>query len=131
MNTTFTETVILEMHSCGKCGGVFALNKTFTDYSRECKGGFHCPYCQEGWGWWESEAERLRKQLESKSRELVTAKCEALKEKQLRESAQIAREISERKLGRIKNGVCPCCKRSFQNLRRHMKTKHPERSWNT
>jgi hypothetical protein len=22
--------------------------------------------------------------------------------------------------------VCPCCNRSFQNLRRHMATKHPE-----
>jgi hypothetical protein len=22
--------------------------------------------------------------------------------------------------------VCPCCQRSFQNLSRHMKTKHPE-----
>jgi hypothetical protein len=27
---------------------------------------------------------------------------------------------------RIGNGVCPCCNRSFTNLRRHMTTKHPE-----
>ena len=26
---------------------------------------------------------------------------------------------------RTGNGVCPCCKRSFTNLRRHMNTKHP------
>jgi hypothetical protein len=26
---------------------------------------------------------------------------------------------------RIKNGVCPCCNRSFENLRRHLETKHP------
>lgn len=23
-------------------------------------------------------------------------------------------------------GLCPCCRRNFQNLARHMKTKHPE-----
>jgi hypothetical protein len=28
-------------------------------------------------------------------------------------------------LERVGNGVCPCCTRSFTNLRRHMATKHP------
>ena len=27
---------------------------------------------------------------------------------------------------RASAGVCPCCNRSFQNLRRHMGNKHPE-----
>ena len=27
---------------------------------------------------------------------------------------------------RAKAGVCPCCNRSFENLRRHMATKHPQ-----
>jgi RNase P subunit RPR2 len=27
---------------------------------------------------------------------------------------------------RIKRGVCPCCKRSFTALARHIKSKHPE-----
>lgn len=36
------------------------------------------------------------------------------------------RKESDRKLKRIHNGVCPCCNRSFVNLQRHMKTKHPE-----
>lgn len=26
---------------------------------------------------------------------------------------------------RVKNGVCPCCNRTFVNLQRHMHTKHP------
>jgi hypothetical protein len=26
---------------------------------------------------------------------------------------------------RVGNGVCPCCDRSFTNLRRHMSTQHP------
>jgi hypothetical protein len=27
---------------------------------------------------------------------------------------------------RVHAGVCPCCQRSFQNVARHMKTKHPD-----
>jgi hypothetical protein len=27
---------------------------------------------------------------------------------------------------RVKNGVCPCCKRSFKALAAHMKSKHPD-----
>jgi hypothetical protein len=27
---------------------------------------------------------------------------------------------------RVGNGVCPCCKRSFENLARHMTSKHPD-----
>ncbi|WP_165394478.1 helix-turn-helix domain-containing protein [Pseudoxanthomonas winnipegensis] len=27
---------------------------------------------------------------------------------------------------RVMNGVCPCCNRTFENLRRHMHDKHPE-----
>jgi hypothetical protein len=25
----------------------------------------------------------------------------------------------------VKHGVCPCCKRTFENLARHMKGQHP------
>lgn len=27
---------------------------------------------------------------------------------------------------RIAKGVCPCCQRSFQNLKRHMESQHPD-----
>jgi chemotaxis response regulator CheB len=27
---------------------------------------------------------------------------------------------------RVANGVCPCCNRTFKQLARHMKAKHPE-----
>ena len=27
---------------------------------------------------------------------------------------------------RVRNGVCPCCKRTFSNLHNHIKTKHPD-----
>jgi hypothetical protein len=27
---------------------------------------------------------------------------------------------------RVGNGVCPCCSRSFTNLKRHIRSKHPD-----
>ena len=40
--------------------------------------------------------------------------------------AAVARGKLRAQSERIKNGVCPCCKRHFTNLERHMHTKHPE-----
>jgi len=34
--------------------------------------------------------------------------------------------VTTRIKNRVANGVCPCCKRSFTDLRRHMETKHPK-----
>lgn len=36
------------------------------------------------------------------------------------------RGATKRLSNRVKNGVCPCCTRSFHNLREHMKTQHPD-----
>jgi hypothetical protein len=33
---------------------------------------------------------------------------------------------AKKQLSRIGNGVCPCCKRHFTNVERHMASKHPE-----
>lgn len=116
---TFTEEITLETISCGQCGGVHALNKTFLDHAKLYSGTYYCPYCKTGWGWKETEADRLRKQLSE-------SKCDILRKQQLLEAEQKAREAVEQKLRRVHHGVCPCCKRSFANLARHMATKHPK-----
>jgi len=40
-------------------------------------------------------------------------------------SAAAYKGVATRMKNRAKRGVCPCCNRSFENLRRHMETKHP------
>lgn len=65
-------------------------------------------------------------------RESDAAKFQRLynEEQRKRFQAESAKQEAERQLEktrkRIKGGVCPCCKRSFVGLARHMKTKHPE-----
>lgn len=119
MSATFTELVTLVKMECSRCGGIYAITESKRIYHKENGGYWNCPYCQAEWGYQESELQQLRKALDDKSRALTASRCETLKERQLKEEF-------ERKLSRVKNGVCPCCKRSFTNLRRHIASKHPE-----
>lgn len=125
MPLTFTESITLETITCGNCAGAFALNQNWLDAKRRESGWFTCPYCSVKRGWGKTEADRLREQLAVKSSELSAAKCETARERNLREQEERRRAEAERKLNRVGAGVCPCCNRTFTNLARHMKTKHP------
>jgi hypothetical protein len=72
----------------------------------------------------------LRKKLDEQTR----AATQMAERARLAEHAQVeainAQKKSEAELRRIQKrtaaGVCPCCNRTFQQLARHMKTRHPE-----
>lgn len=117
--TTISQQIELTVINCGHCGGTYALNERYRAHRAQVGGAWTCPYCQGGWGYVEGENARLKRELEETETRLRSAKCEVLAERNLKERA-------ERKLRRVNRGVCPCCKRSFQNLARHMATKHPE-----
>lgn len=124
---TFTESVSLTRIDCGQCGATYAINERLRSQREREGGGWHCPYCGCSWGYFNnSENARLKKLLDEKGRELVAQKCETLKERNLRQSVEFEKAKADRKLHRVNNGVCPCCKRSFTNLRRHMLTKHAQ-----
>lgn len=114
---TFTEQVTLVQVNCGHCGGTYAINERYKQQRNEQGGGWHCPYCECSWGYFTSENQRLKKELEDSKNQLRASKCETLSERNLRESA-------EKKLRRVDAGVCPHCRRTFTNLARHMACKH-------
>lgn len=120
---TFTETVSLTKIDCGRCGGSYAINERYRLDKFRLGGFWACPYCKCEWGYEESENEKLRKELERTQVAARQAKCEAMEERHKREETETKLNKVQH---RVKNGVCPCCRRSFQNLRRHMATKHPE-----
>lgn len=124
MSTTFTETISLTKLTCCSCQAVFALNTQFIERGRRDRGQFHGPHCQQVQGWYESENDRLKRDLEQKNRELTAARCIQLATEQLRDTEKCAKEAAEKKLRRVSAGVCPCCNRTFQNLARHMACKH-------
>lgn len=119
---TYTKTVTMITEVCCNCGVLFGIPSDFRDDVRRTKQTFYCP---NGHGQsytkstYEIEIEKLKRdkeQLEGSLSNVVAGKIQL--EKQLKKS--------NRELKRVKNGVCPCCNRSFQNLHNHIKNQHPE-----
>jgi uncharacterized Zn finger protein (UPF0148 family) len=126
------EQVVYRSTDCPECGvSVFMPSQML---ERRQKDGESC-YCPSGhsFSWHKTEAMRLREELEAKKKQLEAETKKREWAEQAQKRAQEAEEHAQRsaaaykgKLKRVSNGVCPCCKRSFTNLRRHMATKHPE-----
>jgi len=120
MEVSIYTTIKFEAQTCISCGVKFCIPKELDDKLRQNHKSFYCPnghsQCYVG----ETEAEKLRKELKRKEQEVADQVQAKLK-------AQAALNIAEGKLKRVSKGVCPCCNRSFSDLQRHMKTKHPEK----
>jgi hypothetical protein len=106
------------------CGTPIALpvlvyNRFLNDPSQ----WFHCCFGHSQHFTGPTEAEKLKSQLESAQR---SEKWWQEKAAQRGRSAKAFKGQVTRIRNRVKNGVCPCCNRTFQNLMRHMATEHPE-----
>jgi hypothetical protein len=126
-------TVQLTQINCGKCGGTYALNERYRADRQKEGNGWHCPYCQTSWGYFgNGDIDDLKKKVaNAEYREKLERerKERALSEaNQLRFSLRSQKGAMSRIKNRVKHGVCPCCTRSFTNLREHMKTQHPDYS---
>jgi len=119
----------LTVLDCWKCAAFYALTDEFIARARKDGKGWHCPYCQASTVFTETENDRLRKQLEAQKRETQRQREQADWNRQKAELSERRRRAAKGQVTRIKNrvshGVCPCCSRTFQNLARHMATKHP------
>lgn len=90
-------------------------------------------YCPNGHGWHftgerEVDIERRKRQLlEQQNAQLAEEARDALRVKNIATEMlkRSQRELKQHKT-RAAAGLCPCCNRSFVNMQRHMKTKHPD-----
>lgn len=104
-----------EEMNCGECGIVFWVPDAFYRERRGDGKGWSCPNGHSR-VFRESDVARLERQLkEEKERHQRTLQ---------RANEAEARETRLKR--RVKDGTCPCCKRTFRQLARHMETKHPE-----
>jgi hypothetical protein len=122
-------TVSVARIACGGCGGVYAISEKYRKQKEQEGGGWHCPYCQCSWGYWDGENEKLKKQVQEANDRLAG---ERARHDQTREAlahekhgARSVRGHLSRVKKRVAAGVCPCCNRTFQNLARHMVGQHP------
>lgn len=123
-------TVALVEINCGKCGGVYAIGDRYYQQCREKGTAWNCPYCRCGWGFADGgENARLKREIESERKRTEWARQAAENERQRREAAEHRERAQKAAKTRLKNriahGVCPCCQRTFENVARHMATKHP------
>jgi dsDNA-binding SOS-regulon protein len=74
----------------------------------------------------ETEAEKYKRMLEyeRKASERYRNQAQSAENQARTLKGHLTRK--KKQLARVHNGVCPCCNRTFQNLLRHMETKHPE-----
>jgi hypothetical protein len=120
--TTYTKYITLEETSCCNCGVLFAVPDDWLANRRETGAGFYCPN-GHSLVFKKSEAQKLREQLEAEQRRVIRISNERDAEK--RYASAMKGQVTKLKK-RAAAGLCPCCNRSFVQLERHMKSKHPD-----
>lgn len=118
---TFTGT--LTIVECPRCHMDFGATPQFIEDRRNDHKDFFCPAGHEMSYRHKSEAERLRERLRITEGALTHTRDQL----QMTEYQRRAQKGQNTRLkNRIAAGVCPCCNRSFQDLRRHMAGQHPD-----
>ncbi len=118
--------------ACIKCGvAIWASSEHQAELVRS-KGTFYCinghsqVYSSNAT---ERELAEVKRKLEVEQRQREWAQQRATSANERAEHAERSASSYKGKLRsvkeRAKNGVCPCCQRSFVQLQRHIATKHP------
>lgn len=113
--------------SCGECGISFGMPSRFYEKRKEDHQGWYCPNGHRRIFTDKSESEKRIESLERRDlllRKNISEQHERIV--QLTYSVRSQKAAKTKILNRIKNGVCPCCNRSFKDLQNHFKNKHPE-----
>lgn len=114
---------------CPVCGIHYAIPRFF--YEKRLEGSGKDWYCPNGHCLviTESTADKLRRERDQ-LRQRIAERDDTITnlydrvETEERRTAAYKGHVTKLKK-RASAGVCPCCQRSFENLRRHMASKHP------
>ena len=120
-----TELEVYKILHCADCNVGFGITASFAAARRSDRKTFYCPAGHSQWfpgKTDEKRIEELKAQLATKDDLLRSTQRDHHKLWRLQRAAEGRTKALKR---RIAAGVCPCCQRSFENLARHMKTKHP------
>lgn len=114
--------LILVEEICCNCFVHFAMDVALNNQRRAEGGTFYCPngHAQH---YTETEVEKLKKLNMTLKNKAAWAETET--EYQKRSHAATKGKLTKLHK-RVANGVCPCCNRSFKQLSRHIKNKHPD-----
>lgn len=128
-SATITYSTTLEAISCGECEIPFAIPVSLHKRLKETGARFYCPNGHHI-RYSKTEADRLRDKLAQEEQWRKSAQARLTHERDQRMAAERSASAYKGRVTRLKNraaaGVCPCCNRHFENVERHMNTKHPD-----
>lgn len=127
--TTQTYTSSLHIIDCFSCHVTFGLDRTHYNDLLDDGRNFYCPNGHRQ-HFIDSKVKALEAQLaRSNDAHERTKRCLNRSQDNLslsRNQTRAQKAAKTRIKNRIAKGICPCCNRSFTDIRRHMETKHPE-----
>lgn len=106
---------------CINCGVHWMMPQYINNQRLKDKGNFYCPNGHSQ-AYIECEADKLRRERDRLAQRLAE-KDDTIKDLENRRRAAVGQVTKLR--NRVSHGVCPCCNRTFENLQRHMASKHP------
>lgn len=122
MSTEVQITASLIIEDCCICGAAIALSPSQKPLLRKNHTTFYCPNGHHNYWPQETEEERLRKELSLTQERVNRLRAEA--DGLLTALAKTKKEKTAL-VKRIGAGVCPHCHRTFQQVARHIASKHP------
>lgn len=130
MNGFSTSTMVFI--DCANCGMIFGVTRDFEDRRRRDHQSFFCPKGHSNYYAERTEEDKLRDRLtrEQAAHDQTRANRDTWQRASVRQEhkARAYKGIAKHYRRRIHAGVCPHCNRSFENVARHMKTKHAKRA---
>lgn len=111
---------------CGTCGVWHAFPESIYDNAKYEGGYWSCPNGHKrGWAEGEKQEEINKLRRRAERAEQQQAKIADERDAALRQASAARGQVTRIK-NRVGRGVCPCCKRTFANVARHMASQHPE-----
>ncbi len=127
MTSQIIQKSIIVIQQCCECGINFGIPEDFKNILLDNGKTFYCP---NGHSQYFTNKKSLEDRLKIKERQLKEERefsSRLYDEKEdFKKKAAAQKGQKTKILNRIKNGVCPHCNRSFENLHNHMKTKHSD-----
>lgn len=126
--STITAQGTLHIQECPECGCLHAIPDGIERNARK-HAGRRDVYCPNGHVWvfmGKTHEQQLREARDARAAAEAARDQAEADARMARAREEKERKRAQRLAKRASAGVCPCCNRSFQQLSRHMKTKHPE-----
>lgn len=121
-------TIAIDTLSCGNCGVYFGMESGQLAKVQADGSWFYCPNGHRI-HYFETANQRLEKERDAERQRRRNAEATLTHTRDQLDAERRSKAAYRGHLTRVKrriaNGVCPCCSRSFDNVRRHMASQHP------